>query len=111
MLDVEHGLVEQVGYVRVVKPVDHLAPPALSNDEPQVTQHAELVRNGRRLHPDRRRELAHRARAFAQPTKNPHTTRRRKSLHRLRDLRRHHTIDSRRTCVPVNTVTHAIDVT
>ena len=49
--------------VIVVQRVDHLAPIALAHDEAEVTQHAELLGDGRLPHPDLARELPDRARA------------------------------------------------
>ncbi len=43
MLGVEDGLVEQRGDVVVVQRVDDLAPDALADDQPEVTQQAQLV--------------------------------------------------------------------
>ena len=52
MLDVEDGLVEQVGDVRVVQGVDDPRP-SLADHEPEMAQHPQLVRDRRPLHPDR----------------------------------------------------------
>ena len=57
MLDVEDGLVEQVGHVRVVQGVDDAAPAPLPDDEAEMAKDSQLVRDGRLLHADRGREL------------------------------------------------------
>ena len=46
MLDVEDGLVDQVGHVRVVERVHDHAPAALPDDEPQVAKQPKLVGDG-----------------------------------------------------------------
>src|SRR5439155_6469 len=65
VFDVEDGLVEQVGDVRVVQRVDDLAAAALADYEPEVSEDPQLVRDGRLLHVDGVGELANRAGGFA----------------------------------------------
>lgn len=52
MLEVVHGLIEQCRHVSVVEPVVHVLALPLTGDEPEVAQHAELMRYRGLLHPD-----------------------------------------------------------
>ncbi len=61
VLEVKYGLVEQLSDVRIVHRVDHATSIALTDNEPEVAQLAQLMRHSRRLHPDRRREFAERS--------------------------------------------------
>ena len=74
--------------VRVVERVDHVAAAPLADDEPEMTKHAQLMRDRRCLHPDRVGELVHRAGALAEPGEDAHAARRRERLHRLGHLAR-----------------------
>jgi hypothetical protein len=50
VLDVEDRLVEQVSDVRIVERVDHAPAAPFADDEAEMSQHAQLVRNSRALH-------------------------------------------------------------
>ena len=69
----------------VVQVVDRIAPVATPHDEPEVPQHAQLMRDGRGLHPNRLGKLTDRLDAGAQPPQDPHPAGGRERLHRLRD--------------------------
>lgn len=77
VLDVEDGLVEQVGDVGVVECVDHLAAAPLAEHQAEVAKQPQLVGDGRRLHGDRQGELVDRAGAVAKPSEDAHPARRR----------------------------------
>jgi hypothetical protein len=57
VFDVVHGLVEEVGDVGVVECVDDRPSATLADDEAEVTENAELVRDGGRLHFNDLREV------------------------------------------------------
>ena len=84
VLGVRDRLGQQQAHVVVVQRVDHLAPLTLADDEPQVTEHAQLLGDGRLPHADGLGELADRTRAGRQPAEDPHPAGRRQRLHRLR---------------------------
>jgi hypothetical protein len=71
MLDVGYDLFEQLADVIVVQLVDDLATVTLPDNEAEVTQHAQLVRDGGALHADALGELAHRGRSRVQARENP----------------------------------------
>jgi len=52
MLDVRDDLLEQLGDMVVVQLIDDATAVAQPDDEPQVPQHPQLVRDGGSLHPD-----------------------------------------------------------
>jgi len=58
VFDVVDGLVEQVGDVVVVERVDGMSSLTLADDEVEVAEDAELVRDGGLLHLDRLCEFA-----------------------------------------------------
>ena len=62
MLGVGHRFGEQRPDVVVVKRVDDLPPVTLSDDQPEVAQHPELLGDGRLLHLHRPGQLSDRAR-------------------------------------------------
>src|SRR5690349_14003064 len=70
VLDVEDGLVEEVGDVRVVQRIDHPASLALADDQAEMPEDAQLVRHRRWLHSDRLGDLTDRARRIAQPAED-----------------------------------------
>jgi hypothetical protein len=83
VLDVRHGLVEQVRHVVVVEVIDDPATLAVTDDEPEMAQDAQLMRDGGRLHRDGDRQLVDAERAGAKPPKDAHPTRCRERLHRV----------------------------
>lgn len=83
MCDVLDGLVDEFGNVFVVERVQRGAPVALDRDESKVTQHSQLMGDGRGFHADRRCEVADRCGRHAQPPEDEHATGRRQSLHGL----------------------------
>ena len=82
---VRERLGDQHADVLVVQRVDDLAAAALVDDEAEVAQHAQLLRDGRLLHLDRERERAAPSRAGAQPAEDADAARRCERLHRLGD--------------------------
>ncbi len=58
MLDMGDRLFEHLSHVLVMKLVHHPATLARTNHQPEVTQQAQLVGNGRRLHSDCLGEVA-----------------------------------------------------
>jgi hypothetical protein len=110
VLDMEHGLIEQVRDVRVVEGV-HDAPPApLADHQPEVAKHAQLVRHRGALHPHGQGEFVHGAGSLAEPRQNANPARRRKRLHRLRNLPRGRGIDDGGPTVPFDSVTHTATI-
>ena len=71
VLDVPEHLLEQLGDVVVVELVDDAAAGALADDQAEVAQHAQLVRDRRRVHPDGGRDLGDRRRAVVQAGEDP----------------------------------------
>jgi len=65
VLDVVQRLIQEVGNVRVMERVDDAAAAPLADDEPQVTEQAQLVGDRRSLHTDRLGERIHRTRSLA----------------------------------------------
>ena len=106
MLDVKDGLVEQFGDVGIVESVDDVLALALTDDEAEVAQLAQLVGDGRGLHADSLGELADRARAFLQPSEDLHATGGGEDLHALGDDPRGLRIDTRRPWFAGDSVTH-----
>ena len=102
----EDRLVEQVGDVRIVERVNHAPAATLADNESEVAQHTQLVRNRRALHLNGLSELVHIAGSLTEPRQNPDTARSRKRLHRLRDLPGRLRIDNRRPRVSLYPVTH-----
>ena len=76
VLDVPEHLLEQLGDVVVVELVDDAAAGALADDEAEVAEHAELVRDRRRVHPDGGRDLGDRRGAVVQAGEDPQPARR-----------------------------------
>ena len=62
VFDVEDGLVEQVGDVRIVEGVDDAAAVPFADHEPEVSEDAQLLGDGGAFHLDGGGELAHGAR-------------------------------------------------
>ena len=83
VLDVPGGLHEQLGDVVVVERVDDPPAAALADHEAQVAQDAQLVGDGRALHPDRPGEVADRGRPGVQPREDPQTAGRGQRLQAL----------------------------
>jgi len=106
VLDVVQRLIEEVGDVRVVQRVDDLATSPLADNEPQVTEQTQLVRDRRRLHANRLGERVYRAGSLAQTTENPDAARRSKRLHRLGNLLGGSRVDGRRSRTSINAVGH-----
>lgn len=77
------GLFEQLADVVVVQVIDDLAAVAATDHEPQMPQHAQLVRHRGGLHPDDRRKLVDRAGTGVQPPEDSQPARSGESLHRL----------------------------
>lgn len=53
MLNVKDHLVEKLGDVGIMQPVNDLLPTPLADHEPELAERAQLVRNRRSLHTDR----------------------------------------------------------
>jgi hypothetical protein len=85
VLDVTDGLFEQLPHVVVVQVVDDLATLAATDDQPEMTQHPQLMRDRRGLHADGVGELADSLPAASQPTQDPHPAGGRQGLHGVRD--------------------------
>ena len=83
VLDVRDGLVEELADVLVVQLVLHTAPVAAPDDETEMTQNAQLVRDRRSLHPDMLGEVGHRAGPDPQAPEDPHAAPGRERLHRF----------------------------
>jgi hypothetical protein len=66
VLDVADGLVDQRGHVVVVQGVDDPAPVTLADDQPDVAQEAQLMGDGRLLHPHGGDQLGHRPGSFTE---------------------------------------------
>src|SRR5205814_1781441 len=78
---------------RVMQPVYDLLAATLADHEAEVPQLAQLVRDGRRLHADRGRELTDRACALLEPPEDQDAARRREHLHALGDGARGRRVD------------------
>jgi hypothetical protein len=50
VLDVVHGLCQEHADMLVVEPIDGAAPVPLADDEPEMTEQAQMMGNGRLLH-------------------------------------------------------------
>jgi hypothetical protein len=68
--------------------IDHPAVVALADDQSEMAQHPQLLRDRGLLHLDLFGEITNRARTSAQTTEDPHPARGRQRLHRLRDRTR-----------------------
>jgi hypothetical protein len=77
---------QKLGHVVVVKAVSHPAPLALRHNEPQLAQHAELLRDRARIHLDGVGEFVDAQVTVEQRVEQPHPTLRREHAHRLRHL-------------------------
>lgn len=84
MLHMGDGLLKQLTHMIVIQVVDDLTAVPMSDNEPKVPEQAQLVRDGRRFHPDGARQLVHGTRAVIQPSKDLQPARGGKRLHRLR---------------------------
>jgi hypothetical protein len=107
MLDVVDRLLEQVGDVRVMQGVDDGAPASLADDESEVAEEAQLVRDRRAFHLDGCGKLVDRAGTVAEAAEDTHPARSRQRLHCLRDLVRGRRIERRGCCVLGRAVGHA----
>ncbi len=76
---------QQMFDVVVVQVIQHPAAVAATDHEPQMTQHSQLMRDRRGLHPDRFSQLSDAQRAIAQTPEDPDPARGRQRLHRARD--------------------------
>ena len=85
MLDVRDGLFEQLADVVVVEVVDDPSAVALADDQPEVAQQPKLMRDRRRRHPHRLRELIDRAGAGVEAAQDPDSAGGGERLHRLSD--------------------------
>jgi len=107
VLDVVQRLIEEVGNVRVVQCVDDTSAASLADDEPQMAEQAQLVRDRRGLHADRLGESVHRARSLAQASEDADATWCRQRLHRLGDLLGRPRVHRRASRAPINAVGHS----
>jgi hypothetical protein len=85
MLGVEHRFVEQRRDVVIVKCIDDLATSALADDEAELAQGAQLVRDSRGFHRDGVGEIPYRTGSLAQPSENANAAGGRERLHGHRD--------------------------
>ena len=85
VLDMTDSLIDQLGDMHVIQRVHD--PPALTltDDQADIPQQPQLMRDSGLLHPDRVDELRDRMRALAQLREDQHPARRRQPLHRVRD--------------------------
>lgn len=81
MLDVTHGLIDQLRHMHVIERIDDPPPAALTDDQPDVLQQPQLVRDGGLLHPDGIDQLRDRVGALTQLREDQHPARSRKPLH------------------------------
>ncbi|MDX6583064.1 MAG: hypothetical protein QOI10_2248, partial [Solirubrobacterales bacterium] len=75
VLDVTDRLFEQLTHMVVVQVVDDLATLAATDDQPEMTQHPQLMRDRRRLHVHGRGQLVDRAWTAVQPPEDPQPAR------------------------------------
>ena len=106
MRNVVGRLLQQNPDVAVMERVEHIAAAPLTNNQTQVAQDAQLMRDRRLLHSDRIRQLVHRAGAFAQPRENADATWSRERLHRLGNLAGGFCVDRGGLGLPIDTVSH-----
>lgn len=106
MLDVEDRLIEQLGDVGIVEPVDDLFAPPLADHKAEMPKLSQLMRHGRRLHAHGVRELADRADPILQSPEDLHPTGRRQNPHPLGDHPRGLSVNRASMSFFVNTVTH-----
>lgn len=104
MLNVEDRLVEQLGDVRVVQGVEDVLALPLADHESQLTQRAQLMRDGRGFHLHGLRELTHGARPLLEATEDLHAARRREHLHPLGHRPRELAVDRRRRDVVIRSM-------
>ena len=83
MFDMEDRLLEQIGYVRVVQRVHDGPTVPLADDETEVAEDAQLVRDGRGLHLYCGRQVVHRPIAEPELAEDAHAARRGECLHGL----------------------------
>lgn len=93
MLNMKDHLVEKLGDVGIVQPVNDLLATPLADYEPELAERAQLVRNRRSLHVDCFCQCAYRARSFLQPTQYLHPARRSEHLHPFRHRPRQVSVD------------------
>ena len=74
VFDVVDSLLEQDADMRVVQGIDHAPTLSHPDDEPEMPQQSQLVRDGRLFHDDRSSELADRAGSLQQPCQDPNST-------------------------------------
>jgi hypothetical protein len=103
-------LIEQIRDVRIMEGIDHAPPASLTDHESEVAKHTQLVRHRRALHPNREGEFVHGACSLSEPRENANPARRRKRLHRFRNLPRSRGIDDGGATVPLDSVTHTATV-
>jgi hypothetical protein len=72
--------------VGVEEPIDDVSPAAVAHHKTEVSQDAQLVRDGGLLHLDLGTELTHRTRTVHQPSQYLHPARRRECAHESRHL-------------------------
>jgi hypothetical protein len=106
VLDVVDGLVDERRDVIVVELVDDVAATAHADDQAEVTEDAELLRDGRLGHPHLARELADARRARAQAPQDQHAARRRERLHRGGNVPGRGCIDGAGYRLALNAVCH-----
>lgn len=89
VLDATHGLIDQLRDVAVVQRVHDPSAVPLADDEPDVLEQPQLMRDRGLLQADRLHQLGHRVRTFAELGQDQDAAGRRESLHRVRDPLRH----------------------
>ena len=87
VLDMTNSLIDQLGDMHVIQRVHDPPPSTLTDDQTDIPQQPQLMRDSGLLQPDRVDELRDRMRALPQLREDQHPTRRRQPLHRLRDPR------------------------
>jgi nickel/cobalt transporter (NicO) family protein len=85
MFDVTYGLIDQLRHMHVIKRIDDPATAPLTDDQADVFQQPQLMRDRGLLHADRIDELGDRMRTIAQLREDQNPTRSRKPLHRVSD--------------------------
>lgn len=88
MLGVRDGLGQQGVNVIIMQRVDDLAPVTFADDQAEVPQYPQLLRDRGLLHPDRAGELSDRAGSRREPAEDPYAAWRRQRVHRLCDRSR-----------------------
>jgi hypothetical protein len=85
VLGVRDGLGKERADVIIVQRIDDPSASTLAQDEPEVSQDAQLLGDRGLLHPDVLREDRDRACPGTETTEDAHPARNRQCLHRLRD--------------------------